>query len=128
MRVLVVGCGSIGRRHIGNLIKLANIENILIYTKNKHCLDDFEDNNRIKIVSSLKSISADFAIIANETYKHIDTAIFLANRGIDLFIEKPLSHNMERVNVLEEIIKEKKLKAFVGYNLRFLGAMKYLRK
>jgi predicted dehydrogenase len=129
MRALVVGCGSIGRRHIGNLIQLANIDNILIFTKNKHCLDDFEDNDRIKIVSSLESISTDFAIIANETYKHIDTAIFLANRGIDLFIEKPVSHNLERVNVLEEIIKKnKKLKVFVGYNLRFLGALKYLKK
>lgn len=128
MKVLVVGCGSIGRRHVNNLLKLDNIENILIYTK--HCPENLKTEDRkekIVIINSLRDAEVDSAIIANETYKHIDTAIFLAEKGINLFIEKPLSHNLKKVDSLRDVVKRKKIKAFIGYNLRFLGAIEYIK-
>ena len=75
----------------------------------------------------MDNIAADFALIANETCKHIDTALFLAAKGMDLFIEKPLSHNQDKMAELKKIAKRKKIKIFVGYNLRYLGAMKYVK-
>lgn len=130
MKVLVVGCGSIGKRHIRNLTGLNIVEDILIFTKNAQCLDNFEDKKKLKIVNALafNDIKVDFAIIGNETNKHIDTAIFLAERGIHLFIEKPLSHNLDKAEILKEIAERRKVKVFIAYNLRFLGAMKYIKK
>lgn len=129
MKVLVAGYGSAGQRHVSNLVKLDKIKSILIYTKVKNCLEGLGDGReKIKIIDSLSDIEVDFAIIANETHKHLDTAIFLAKNGIHLFIEKPLSHNLDRVNVLKEIVERKKLKVFVGYNLRFLGAMEHMKR
>tara|TARA_B100000315_G_scaffold127921_1_gene117641 strand:+ start:14043 stop:15071 length:1029 start_codon:yes stop_codon:yes gene_type:complete len=145
MNVLVVGGGSIGQRHIANLLKLNNTEQIFVLTKNRNCLNGFDCKNkdRVKLIDSLTNASDDpsallppgssdakfdFAIIANETHNHIETAINLARQGINLFIEKPLSHNLEKIDELKEIIREKKLKAFVGYNLRFLGALQYIKE
>lgn len=128
MKALVVGCGSIGKRHIKNLIKLDNIQDIPVYTKHKDCLQDINDKGRIRLLKSLNDVEADFAIVANETYKHIDTALLLAKKGIHLFIEKPLSHNLDKVDVLREIAKKKKLKVFIGYNLRFLGAIEHIKE
>jgi len=128
MKVLVVGCGSIGRRHVNNLLKLDNIENILIYTK--HCPENLtteDKKEKIVIINSLRDAEVDSAIISNETYKHIETAIFLAEKGINLFIEKPLSHNLKKVDRLRDVVKRKKIKAFIGYNLRFLGAIEYIK-
>jgi len=39
MNVLVVGYGSIGKRHVLNLTKLDSIDKIIIYTKIKNALD-----------------------------------------------------------------------------------------
>lgn len=128
MRVIVVGYGSIGKRHIENLLKLDRIQIIYVCTKNVDCKKDFEDVEKIKIIDTLDNVTADFAIIANETYKHLDTSIILAREGIDLFIEKPLSHNLLDVEKLERIINEKDIKVFVAYNLRFLGALKFIKE
>ncbi len=127
MKALVVGCGASGKRHISNLNNFTAVKNILIFTENNDCLKEFGDKGKIRIIGSLDNVEADFAIIANETYKHIDTALFLAAKGMDLFIEKPLSHNQDKTDELKEIAKKKKIKIFVGYNLRYLGAMKYVK-
>jgi len=126
MEVLVAGFGSIGRRHVNNLLNLEDIDRISIYTKVK----DFGDLNKdkIEIINSLNGVDVDFAIIANETHRHLATAIPLAERGIHLFIEKPLTHNLRDVRVLKEIVERKKVKVFVGYNLRFLGAMMCIKE
>ncbi|MBI5204847.1 MAG: Gfo/Idh/MocA family oxidoreductase [Nitrospirae bacterium] len=127
MKALVVGCGASGRRHISNLLQLKNIGSISVYTENKECLKGLKGDGKINTINALDNIEADFAIIANETYRHIDTALSLAAKGMDLFIEKPLSYNQDKADELKEIAKKKKIKIFVGYNLRYLGAMKYVK-
>lgn len=128
MKTLVVGCGSIGRRHINNLLKLDKIENILVYTSIKDCPEKFYySKDKIKFLEKLDEAEADFAIICNETSKHIKTATQLAKKGINLFIEKPLSHNLTGIEELKEIVSTKKIKLAIGYNLRFLGALEYLK-
>ena len=128
MKVLVVGCGASGRKHINNLTAIDRIKSITVFTGNKDCLNEVNHNDKVTITNSLTNTDADFAIIANDTYKHIDTAIPLAERGMHLFIEKPLSHNLNKTNELREIARKKKIKIFIGYNLRFLGAMKYVKE
>jgi len=129
MKVLVVGCGSIGGRHIANLLKISGIEEIFVYTKRKNCLNNINDRkNKIRIVKNLNKLKVDFAIICNETYKHIKTAITLAKEGVHLFIEKPISNKLNGIDELKRIIKEKKIILFVAYNLRFIGSLKYIKK
>lgn len=128
MKVLVVGCGASGRRHINNLSAIDRIKSISVFTENKDCLKEVNRKDKVIITDSLTNADADFAVIANDTYKHIDTAIPLAERGLHLFIEKPLSHNLNKTNELRDIARKKKIKIFIGYNLRFLGAVKYMKE
>lgn len=128
MRVLVAGCGSAGKRHIKNLIALQEIEKVFIYTNIDDCLNNFSNKEKLERVNSLEKIDVDFAVIANETYKHIDTAIVLGKQGIHLFIEKPVSHNFNNIDLLMEIIKNNKLKTCIGYNLRFLGIVQFIKR
>lgn len=138
MNVLVIGYGSIGRRHVDNLSRCDAVEHIIVFTKIRPETAYHHKNGKIEFVDSLgqgfidsakkEFKSIDFAVIANETFKHMDTAIFLARQGINLFIEKPLSHSLEKVETLKEIAERKKVKVFVAYNLRFLGAMCFIKK
>lgn len=134
MNALVVGYGSIGRRHINNLSQLDSIEEIIVYTKIKDCFENtcekkisFIDATIMGLGTVAERYKVDFAIIANETYKHIDAAINLAGKGVHLFIEKPLSHNLDKVDLLKEIVQKNQIKAFVAYNLRYLPAIQYLK-
>lgn len=126
MDVLVVGRGSAAKRHISNLQKLSRVKHVIVYSN--HAPDiKIERNSRIETINSLKDISPDFAIIANQTHRHISVALKLADKGIPLFIEKPLSHNTEGLNRLRRISIEKNSRIFVAYNLRFLRALRYIK-
>lgn len=125
MNALVVGCGSIGRKHIANLIGLDCIGRVYVYSKVKNIRDIFH-SRKVEPVKGLNA-PADFAIIANETYKHIDTAISLAKNGLNLFIEKPVSNNLDGINKLKLVARKNNIKIAVGYNLRFLGCIKLIK-
>ena len=135
MNVLVVGYGSIGKRHVRNLLNFASVTEINVYTKIKDGLDDTSKQKVAFIDASINDLASvtdqyrfDFAIIANETYKHIDTAIILAERGIHLFIEKPFTHNYEKLDILEEIVGKNGIKLLIAYNLRYLPVIQYIKK
>jgi len=119
MKILVVGYGSIGKRHVKNLLSITKSE-IIICTKRKNL--NISKKKNVKIFDSLEKCLAekpDIGFIANETSFHLPIAIKLARKGIDLFIEKPLSNSMKDVNKLKSIVKQKKLIVQMGYHFRF---------
>jgi predicted dehydrogenase len=121
MRFLVVGCGSIGRRHIRNLRELGYTD-ILAY-RSKRSRSDPEEN-KLDTLSFFELDGAlaqrpDAVLITNPTALHIPVALNVARTGCHLFIEKPVSHSMEGVNDLLQLVAAKQLVAMVGYNMRF---------
>ncbi|MBI1911087.1 MAG: Gfo/Idh/MocA family oxidoreductase [Deltaproteobacteria bacterium] len=135
MNIVVVGYGSAGRRHLDNLLKLKKVRAVTICTSHAGIVP--VQDPRVRFVSSLEDVVSrksdnrngfDFAIVANETGRHIETSVLLAGRGLSLFIEKPLSHTVEGINVLEELVRKKGLKAFIAYNFRFMGAIRRIRE
>ena len=119
MKVLVVGFGSIGKRHINNLLKYPNVELIICTRKNSINL---ETRKNFKIVQSIEqgiNENPDIAFITNVTSAHVSTAIKLAESGIDLFIEKPLSNSHEGLNKLYKTVLKKKIFLQVGFQRRY---------
>lgn len=135
MNVLVVGYGSIGKRHVDNLLKLRQIVQVIVCSNHHDSFQNHPEKERLKLVRSLEELSPmmsngrqfDFAIIANETYKHIETANTLAESGINLFIEKPISESVTKAISLKKIAENNNIKIFVAYNFRFLGAIQYIK-
>jgi predicted dehydrogenase len=135
MNVLVIGYGSIGKRHVDNLLKLRQIDQIIVCSNHLDSFRNHPEKEKLKLVRSLEELSPmmsngmqfSFAIVANETYKHIETATVLANSGVHLFIEKPLSHSVKDGISLKKIAEKSNSKIFVAYNFRFLGALNYIK-
>lgn len=128
MKILVVGYGSIGKRHVNNLTKMKHIE-ILICTKNKEA--NTLKKNGIKIFKSLTESlkeKPDVGIICNETSFHVKTAIKLAKHNCHLFIEKPLSHSLNDVKSLLNLIRKKKLITMIGCDMRFHKCINEMKK
>lgn len=128
LKILVVGYGSIGKRHIKNLRNFQNIQ-IIILTKRK--LDNFLKKEECQIVNSIDDAikeKPDAALITNITSEHVDIGLKLAKLGIHLFIEKPLSNSFKKINQLEKIIKKEKIISQIGCNLRFHPCIKKIRE
>jgi|TARA_B110000014_G_scaffold259961_1_gene248733 predicted dehydrogenase len=128
LKILVVGYGSIGKRHVNNLLLISNIEVIICTHRNDI---DSELKSKCKIFESLNDCLNEkpvAAIISNVTSLHIQTALKLASAGLHLFIEKPLSHNLENIQKLSNIVHEKKLITFMGFNLRFHNCIKKIKE
>ena len=123
-----MGWGSIGHRHIKNLLKYPDVE-IIICTNKKSINTEIE--KRCKIVKLLEDgikETPDIAFITNVTSEHVSTAVKLAEHGINLFIEKPLSHSVDHIDELLEIIKRKKIKVMIGSNFRFHECIKKIKE
>ncbi len=124
-KILVVGYGSIGKRHIKNLLNFSNIS-IIVYTKQK-----IKSQKRIKFFSTIDECLKEkpkIGFIANESSLHVKTAIKLAKSNMHLFIEKPLSNSLLGINELEKIVKNKKLITMIGCNFRFFPPILKIKK
>ena len=118
---LVIGCGSIGKRHIKNLSFL-NIRKI--YAKRSH--KGFTKNlpkklHVIEYNTWKETLSKDYdlAIISNPSSLHLETTKKLIDNVKGIFIEKPVSHNLRGCNKLIQILIKKNIVTFVGNNLLF---------
>lgn len=110
MKVLLIGYGSIGKRHYHVLKKALNIKEIDIVTKQS--LNNIKTFQTIEEVENIEGY--DYFIIASETYKHYNQLVYLEHKVKDkiILVEKPLF-----INKNDTIIKNNKV--YVGYNLRF---------
>ena len=127
-KILVVGYGAIGKRHVKNILDYTNHE-IIIFSKRKD-LDELKKKN-VKVFHTLEeciSEKPEIGFITNETSYHIQIATKLARAGLDLFIEKPLSDSIKGVETLRKIVKQKKLVIQMGYHLRFHQCIIKIRK
>ena len=125
--VLIVGYGSIGKRHLENFLQFKDIR-LTVYTKRNDL--QLLKKKGIKVSNSLTEClkeNPDVGVITNETSLHIPIAIKLAKEGLDLFLEKPLSNSLKDVEKLRAIVKKKKLITQIGCNLRFHPCIKKIK-
>jgi predicted dehydrogenase len=142
MKILIVGLGAIGQRHLRNLRKLmgSDLEILAYRFRNKSIVltDDLkiekdvtlEEKYNIHSYSDLDQSLAqkpDIVFVCNPSSFHMPTALKAAQAGCHLFIEKPLSHNLDHVDELINLVENQKTKAVVGYQMRFNPCLQLLR-
>jgi predicted dehydrogenase len=126
MRALIVGLGSIGRRHLANLRRLEPEAQITVWRHAPPQPDQEVPPQANRVVHGLEAALEslpEVAIIANPAAFHIETALALAQQGVDLLIEKPLSHSADGVSALLDLCRQRERVLMVGYNLRFNAAL-----
>ena len=128
-KAAVIGCGSIGQRHILNLRSLGVTDIIALRSKQGH-FQDLPPELEVREVddwSSLFAENPDIAIVSNPTSMHLETFEQLIPQVKGIFIEKPLSDSLKGVKELLEKINRDRVISFVGYNLQFHPAIKAIR-
>ena len=126
MKILVVGCGSIGERHINNLIDISS-HNIIAFDTSKERLDVIKERYNVETCGNIErcfDYGIDAVIVCTPPSTHIQIADQAISNGAHVFIEKPIS---DRLDDLDELIKKavnnKKIIS-VGYCFRFSEGLK----
>lgn len=121
MRVLVVGAGSIGARHLRNL-RHAGVGDLSVAdpSPERRALAEREAGARAH-ASLAEGLAAkpDVVVVATPTHLHLPVALEAARAGCDLFIEKPLAHAEEGLDELARVVEQNRAVAMVACNLRF---------
>ena len=142
MKILFVGLGGIGQRHLRILKEISGSDNQIIAFREKNLnyvisdklsLEVEEDLGKYYGISVFNDLDEaimqrpDITFICNPTSKHLAIAKYAAENGSHLFIEKALSDSMEGVTELIEIAEARGLKCMVGYQMRFHPCLKTLK-
>lgn len=120
-RILVIGVGSIGERHLRCFINTNRAE-CGICELNNEIRDSI--SARYKVQESFDSLKNalknkwDAAVIATPAHTHISIALQLAAAGVSLFIEKPLSTTLKGLKELIELTEESRMVVAVAYIYR----------
>lgn len=118
MKILIIGYGSIGKRHLKNMLSLGKKDTELMLCRSSKKEANAGNNVFFDLDEALAQ-KPDVVFITNPTSLHITAALKAAEKGCHLFIEKPLSNNADGVDKLLKIVEEKNLIVMVGYNMRF---------
>ena len=128
-RILMVGLGSIGQRHLHNL-KTLGVNDLLAWRVRNRPLSDVSLLDDVSCYDHLEDAfiqSPDAVMVCGPTRYHLDVALKAAQAGCHLFIEKPLAHSWDGVDELIQIVKNKNLITLVGFNLRFHPALQWIK-
>jgi len=127
-RVLIVGLGSIGTRHLRlarELLPAADIRVLRHQPTNE--IPEFA-NGCFFAIEDASTFLPQITVIASPAPFHLATAQALAAAGAHLLIEKPLSTSVDGVTQLLKTCKDQRTVLLTGYNLRFLPSLQRFRE
>jgi len=119
VKVLIIGFGSIGKRHFEILTLFDDIESVDVVTK-----QEINNINTFKILEGVNNITTyDYFIIASETSKHYRQLKYICSKvsNKNILVEKPLydkNHDFFEFNNT----------VLIAYNLRFHPVIVKLKK
>lgn len=120
MKHLIVGFGSIGRRHYRNLKSLGEQDIVLLRSGHSTLpLDEIEGVPAESDLDSALAHQPDTVFITNPTGAHMPVALAAARAGCHLFIEKPVSHDLHGLDELKQLVGQHGGQVLVGYQFRF---------
>ena len=143
MKVLIIGLGGIGQRHLRNLRQILgeDLEPIAYRVLRRQTVvtdsldvvesESVDDRYGVTVFTDLGEALAEkpsIAFICNPSSMHIPCAIEAAKAGCHLFIEKPLSHTIEGIDELRGICQQKQLICYVAFQMRYHPVIKLLKE
>lgn len=134
MRILVKGCGSIGRRHASNLASLRQTEGVAPLDIDLHDQDTgrAEDLARtlglgVAADDALHAAQYDAWIICTPNTAHIADVRAAIAQGAAAFVEKPVAHTAAEAECLIDETNGHSARIMVGCNLRFHPGVRTLK-
>lgn len=128
-RLLIVGLGSIGKRH-ARLARELFPDVKIVALRHQNCQDMNEPavNYCVTSLDEALKFCPQAAVIANPSSFHLNVALPLAKAGVHLLIEKPIANSIQGVSELINTCDEQGIVLMTGYNMRFLPSLQRFRE
>lgn len=120
VKIGVFGVGHLGKIHL-KCLEQTPFKVVGFYDPDDQAAKVVENESRIKRFQDEEELltSVDAVDIVTPTSYHYNTAMKALSYGKHLFIEKPVTHDLDEARKLVETVKEKKVIAQVGHVERF---------
>ncbi len=121
MKIAILGCGSIGRRHLRNLQSLGQTDLVAFDpVPAARALVTAEAGIRVYgTTAELWRERPGAALITAPSNLHVPLALEAAQNNCHVFIEKPLAHLLDGIEELSAELGRRHLLSMVGCNMRF---------
>lgn len=119
--VLVIGCGSIGQRHIGNLCQLGVVR-ILVHDPDVARMEAVVAKQPVQTCATIEEAyraKPQAVLVCAPSRFHLSIAREAILHDCDVFVEKPLSHTLDGVDEVLELAHARGRIIMLGYNMRF---------
>ena len=122
-RILIVGLGNIGLRHLGIARDLFPNSKIAVLRDQKINKTPTGANEVFHTLSNAIKFKPQIAIICSPASTHVQISLALVKEGIHVLIEKPISNEQTGLEKLNNAAVKNNCVLMVGYNLRFLASL-----
>lgn len=129
MRFLVIGFGSIGKRHASNLLaagcQVVLLRHANVQQKNSLGLPEYYSFD--ELIVSEKTI--DGAIICSPTAFHQGDAAKLIARGIPFLLEKPPAQDLPETQRLKHLLDKNSFTKYdIAFNMRYFPVLRFIKE
>ena len=107
MRLMVIGTGSIGLRHLAVLKGLGEHDLACVEPDAERRKEAWRFTGKQNAYASLEDADAfQVGLVCTPTHRHVDDALAVLKCGANLIIEKPVAHEMHRGDQLQQAAKD----------------------
>ena len=125
IKIAIIGLGSMGRNHYRILKTLEEVEIVALCDVVQ--LPDYSEPFYTDVDDMLDEVKPDAAMIIVPTFLHKEVALKCIERGVDIFIEKPVASSVEDAQTLLEAVAKAGVKSCVGHVERFNPVVEALK-
>lgn len=126
MKVLILGLGSIAKKHIAALRNLE--EDFEIYAlRSSEKAEQYDGVQNIWHWNEVPE-DCDFIIISNPTSEHLNTILKCLELRVPLFVEKPPLHSLVGAQELLNKIRKYRAITYTAFNLRFHVVLQWVKR
>ena len=131
LNVGIFGVGHLGKFHLNNWKEIENVNLVGFYDPDGKTATEVEENYQLKRYVSVDDLlnDIDIADIVTPTQYHFELCEKAVRKGKHVFVEKPITKNLEEARRLINMVREANVKMQVGhverFNPAFVAAKEY---
>lgn len=127
-----IGAGGIANHHASKIINISEAKMVsvadIVFDKAK----SFAERYGLKPYNDWREMldkeDLDAVWICIPPYAHSDEVVRAAEKGINIFIEKPIALNLDLALKMREAVEKAGVKSWVGYHFRQAYSIRYAKK
>jgi predicted dehydrogenase len=130
LKLGLIGMGKMGQLHFLNALHVKDVKMVAVADKSKRNRKMAESYN-VKAYDDysklLKSEELDAAIISLPNFLREDSIAQAAEKGLDLFVDKPLARTLDEAKRIDAKVKKEGVRMMTGVNYRYFDSVQKLK-